>query len=328
LNFYKNNVKSCVEELIEYKKEFLEKVNNTFQKNDIFSTYGSVIFPEINHGFVKFMTNMYNVTICNNSTYHINITLPTKLDRDGKIRYRKKFIEEHMNAARGVQWIEPFLVALYGSPDIFSVLSEKFHKGSARLSFCRYVGLCNYNTEEKETILGKKLNDLDSSKVKWYNALTQGSPYIPLDTIGYDINFNKFENHGLEFRFFDWFPECYLEDIMNILVLVMDFSIRHKFKNPIRDDVWNEVCKGCVQQGNEYKLTKGIENHFIENFIPLESGTIEYNENIEVFFQSIVDMLYKHRTDISEKLSPNMSCPKIFNYNGDIWNKYKEILKV
>jgi hypothetical protein len=328
LNFYKTNVNDCVDQLKLYKRKFLEKINNIFEEHKIFENYGRVIFPEINNGFVSFMTNLNNISICNNSTYHINITLPTLLDQKGFIKDKKNFIDIHMNAARSVQWIEPFLVACYSSPDIFSVLSDKFSRGSQRLSFSRYISVCSYNTESKNTLIGKKLNDLHSSNVKWYQSLTKNSPYISLETIGYDINFNKFENHGLEFRFFDWFPEEYLEDVINILVLCMDYSSINIIKNPVNNDIWNDVCKNCIFLGTEFKLSAGVENYFLENYIPHYKKTFEYKQNVVSFLQEIVNILYKNRTDISQKLSPNMKCPIINDYNRKVFKEYKKCLNI
>jgi hypothetical protein len=65
------------------------------------------------------MTNMNNIGICNSGTYHINITMPTEI-KNTQIVNPGQFKKMHCNAIRIIQWFEPFIIALYGTPDILS----------------------------------------------------------------------------------------------------------------------------------------------------------------------------------------------------------------
>ena len=113
----------------------------------------SIIYPPINYGFVRFNSNINNLGICNSGTYHINITLPTMLDVNGDIMYPERFKNIHMNAIRAIQWIEPVLVCIYGTPDILSQYNNDYSKGSLRLMLSRYIGMGTYDT--KTAIKGK-----------------------------------------------------------------------------------------------------------------------------------------------------------------------------
>jgi hypothetical protein len=50
------------------------------------------------------------------------------------------------------------------------------------------------------------------------------SNYEKLNTIGVDVNFNKHWNHGVEIRFFDWFPDTRLQGVIRFLVYLADVA--------------------------------------------------------------------------------------------------------
>jgi hypothetical protein len=119
-NFYKTTVQNVVNELQSVKKTYLNEINYELVENkpSSSSTYlfkNKIIFPPFNYGFVKFLSNMNNLGICNNGTYHINITLPTELNENNNIKNPETFEKIHSNAIRMIQWMEPFLIALFSS---------------------------------------------------------------------------------------------------------------------------------------------------------------------------------------------------------------------
>lgn len=107
-DFYKNTSQNIILELINYKNTFLNKLNNFFQQKNI-----KIIYPEYNYGLVNFITNKNNITSFNNGTYHINITLPTQLDENGKIKDFDKFIINHKKLIHLIQWMEVQTFILY-----------------------------------------------------------------------------------------------------------------------------------------------------------------------------------------------------------------------
>jgi len=264
-NFYKTTVQNVVNELQSVKKTYLNEINYELVENkpSSSSTYlfkNKIIFPPFNYGFVKFLSNMNNLGICNNGTYHINITLPTELNENNNIKNPETFEKIHSNAIRMIQWMEPFLIALYGSPDILSLLDDSFSGGSLRLMMSRYIGLATYDSTTMKK--GKILNDFDyKTKDHYFNKLHANSPYIPPETIGYDFNYSKFKKHGIELRIFDYFPEDYLEDIINFIILLCQFSIDKNIPESQTYNFYNEFVIDCIKYGSTSLVTVELYNY-------------------------------------------------------------------
>jgi hypothetical protein len=253
-NFYKTNVLTVISELNKIKSDFLKEINDKLVGKGIFKD--SIIYPPINYGFVRFNSNINNLGICNSGTYHINITLPTMLDVNGDIMYPERFKNIHMNAIRAIQWIEPVLVCIYGTPDILSQYNNDYSKGSLRLMLSRYIGMGTYDT--KTAIKGKLLNCAEQPY--YFKDLHNNSPYFPPETIGYDINYNKFQKHGIELRIFDYFPETHLEDVINFLLLVCTHSTTTKINEPLNDIIWDSAAIEAIKNGR----TAHISKYYIE----------------------------------------------------------------
>lgn len=108
-NFYKTNVISVIKELKQVKDIFIKEVNKLVKYDDEKCILNdTIVYPNYNYGFVKYLTNMNNIGVCNSGTYHINITLPTRVLKN-KIVNMKEFSNVHSNAIRAIQWFEPFL---------------------------------------------------------------------------------------------------------------------------------------------------------------------------------------------------------------------------
>lgn len=240
-----------------------------------------------NYGFASFVTNLNNVGIFNNGTYHINLTMPTVLDKDGEIADWAKFERVHQKAARLFQWISPFLVAKFGSGDPLANLEaggreRRFPAGSQRLAASRYVSLGTYDTEKMEC--GKILTrDVKTVRCDWWRTMYGRSncAYSPLDVIGFDINFNKFKNHGLELRIFDWFGESELDGLMRLLVWMLDASQElEELEPPQKSAEWNAVAERCIWNGtsallSEQELCVFRQATGISFLVPDASGTLD-----------------------------------------------------
>jgi hypothetical protein len=91
----------------------------------------------------------------------------------------------------------------------------------------------------------------------WYTTYTKDTCYLPLEEIGSDINFNKHGAHGIELRFFDWFPEEKLEELMKVLVHVLDFSLKYGCPDdPTVCPIWNGLVVKILK-GGDITLTRG-----------------------------------------------------------------------
>jgi len=258
--YYCTSVEDCVDELRTNKQRWIEAF-----REGLLNLHGREIvlvdgigYPDKNRGLAVFLTNRNHISPFNNGTYHINLTLPTRLNAEARICDGDLFLRQHRCLARMFQWISPFLVGRFGSPDILGTIpgcESLFPRGSQRLCTCRYVGVGTFDTDK---MARGKLLTLPYEHMEWYE-IVYGSPscsYERLPALGVDINFQKHWNHGLEFRIFDWFPEACLPDLLRLLVWLADESLtRMDFPNPQQDPLWNQVLARCVWEGGETLLS-------------------------------------------------------------------------
>jgi len=279
------------------KKYFIDNLNEEFIKKNIFQKYGRVKYMENNHPFSIYLTNSNNISMFNNGTLNYNITLPTELDENGKIKNKKKFIEEHSRAIKIIQWMEPFILAVYGAPDPFSLMEkfshkDKFSKSSQRCAVSRYISIGTYNCDKMEPgkILLKKIDELEWNKNSywWFHEYYKDNAYKKLDIIGMDINFNKHYNHGIELRFFDHIvDEKDLEKSFEFIIYLMDYILSadpkkiDNFKCPSESKVWNKFVLNTLKYGKMYELN-AIEKKIYESIfdINIHKSSVEdiYNE--------------------------------------------------
>ena len=316
--FYNATVSTCVNELITLKQSFLTEVSPYFEQWGI----GSIVFPSHNYGLATFLsTNKKNLALCNNGTYHINMTLPTLL-QNGCIVNKSAFIQQHLEFIRCIQIIEPLIVASYGTPDVLSAAdptnSNHYSMGSLRVTLSRYISLQNFDTYNP--VNGKLLLTKKSSDPSWWHNQLDDSSYQMNEHIGVDINFNKFKNHGIEIRFLDWFPEEYLEGLMNLFVLLAQHSVitgsfifdAAKYQN---------ITRSCVIKGFTYILS--IEDC---NIILHDIQLPEVSTPMTAFelLSYICNVLYVQYCDspIVQQMAPQMSHPQLVNYN---WIAFQEL---
>lgn len=263
LNFYKSRVSSCIEELIGYKKEFLDGLNRFIGEKKLWRDRGTLIYPPRNPGFAVFSSNPGNIAMFNNGTYHINITLPTFLaprreeEEIAQILYPDLFREDHRRYIRLIQWMEPILIAVYGSPDPFSKGRAGFAHGSQRCAMSRYIGIGTYDTVamKEGKILQVEVGEVRAPEFWWFSTYHKESAYVPLEKIGIDVNYRKHFNHGVELRFFDWFPEEKLTELCSFLVYLADASMNLPIANEaILSETWNDCVLGMLEHGAKWIL--------------------------------------------------------------------------
>lgn len=254
LNFYKKTIQDIIEELEDNKREFITRLQKIFKENNIYNQYGTVNICKTNHPFVSFMTNFNKCSIFNNMTYHFNFTLPTKLNENLYIQNYSLFIEQHKNLINLIHWVEPLLIAVYGSGDIFAKVNSNLSGTSQRIAKSRYIGLGTYDTNKMEPgkimYIDSNNNHLSDMDYWWFNQYYKNSDYTKEDLIGLDINFHKHKNHGIELRIFDYFDESRLEDAFRFIILLMDHSLSKKIKSPIRNKLWNNYVVNILNNRN------------------------------------------------------------------------------
>lgn len=257
-------VQQVLKELAKYKRRWITSLQQTLPTLRCESVLkGPVGWPKLNHGFAVFLTNRRNVAIFNNGTYHINITAPSRLGKDGEIEDWPRFLHIHRQAARLFQWLSPFLVAAYGSGDIFAQIGggTTFPAGSQRLAASRYVSAGTFDTRlmPRGKMVTTSTAEMVPSPTWWHEMYdTRRVAYEKLEAIGYDINFNKFPNHGLEFRIFDWFGEEALGELLEMLVVMMDRAMAVDCDREVpfpQDSVtWRRILGRTVWEGSDALL--------------------------------------------------------------------------
>lgn len=300
-NFYKTSLKQVVNELDNFKTLFISNLQKFFHSKNIFPQYGKITLMSKNHPFAIHLTNLHNVGIFNNGTLHYNITLPTKLNKYRKIANKKKFIIEHQRAIKIIQWFEPILISIYNTPDYFSTLEEYkqkdlYSKCSQRCAVSRYIGIGSYDSDLM--ITGKALNIprcgfLDSW---WYNQYHESSGYEKLNNVGLDINFNKYINHGIELRFFDFISDSTLiTESFTFIIYLMDFILDNKkfIENPIHNSIWNNLVCQIMKHGSSYKLSTEELNTYEQIF-----GVSFQSDNVKEFYYQVYEYLQnKYKTN-------------------------------
>ena len=355
-NFFNTTLKQTVIELNKYKVEFIEHLNNAFTNLNIFQEYGQINIMSNNYNFAMYHTNLNNIAMFNNGTLNYNITLPTQLDANGQIMDRIKFINDHKNAIKIIQWLEPFILAIYGSPDVFAKMNNYKNRtlhsmSSQRCAISRYIGIGTYDTDKMESgkILTSPISKHSCNALDywWFTNFYKNNAYKLLDEVGYDINFNKHYNHVIEIRFFDHILDD--KDILEsfeFIIYLMDHILNNKeqdktnsLQNPIKDPIWNNIALNAMIHGKNYNLTQDEINVYNKIFdININKNTIEdvYYEiywNLTLKYNKIYRINNNNNNNRSIrsyffKPSGNLSklTLNILNHNLDEFNIDKQII--
>jgi hypothetical protein len=273
LDFYKTTVDKVINELLTTFTA-LETEFGRLPKQGLLAAYGPLTLASPhNEPFAVYLTNLKNVAMFNNGTIHINLTLPTRLGwKGGAPLFGKKFRRQHQRLARFIQWLEPALIAAYGSGDPLVSVSDRYAAGSQRVAVSRYIGLGIYDTEKMEAGKILQVQRDQCGPLPWYDWLYNQCDYYKLEKIGLDLNFNKHGAHGLELRFFDQMPYEKLEEVMRALILVMDTSLKIKqVTDPRNCKEWQMAAGEALLKGQSW-------------YISVEQQTALYNVfQIQVF---------------------------------------------
>jgi hypothetical protein len=253
-NFYRARVADVIAELRESEARFEQELAR-LPKEGVLATYGPLtIASPTNQPWATYATNPRSVSMFNNGTIHINVTLPTRLGWNKKPLWPTDFLEKHRALARLVQWLEPLWIAAHGSGDPVATRSPsycmQFAVGSQRLAVSRYIGVGTFDTEVMPV---GKINQVQKSELEplpWYERLYARTAYAPLDVVGLDINYNKHWAHGLELRFLDQLPVASLQSVIEQVVVLMDVALEGvAVPNPRRDSTWMKMAEDALYQG-------------------------------------------------------------------------------
>ncbi len=259
-HFYKATIKGVCDEFRELREEFVRELNTAWKAAGLPPTYQPLKWMTANHPWAILASNPRNVAIFNNGTYHINITLPTRLNRRGRISNWPAFLERHQRVARYIQWLEPFLLVAYGTPDPLAkspLLGHRFSAASQRAAVSRYIGVGSYDTAK---MLNGKLNTVPREDARvaqengWMVLYGRENAYKELAEVGTDINFNKHYNHGIELRFFDYFEPERLPQLLRVFACACDQAIQGPVSVPQESPLWNTLVEVVFQHGPAAKI--------------------------------------------------------------------------
>jgi hypothetical protein len=288
-DFYKTTIEDCIQEFRNMRNQFIKNLNNAWTSTGLPAKFQPLRWMQANHPFAIYHSNPKNIGIFNNGTYHFNFTMPTvltgasssaaaestmptvltgasssaaaestmptQLGSNTKPASSSTFISRHQKAARYIQWLEPFLIANYGTADPLSkstIMGHRFSAASQRGAVSRYIGIGSYDTRK---MVQGKLNTTPwvSTRVTkedgWMASYLRGCAYKPLEEVGMDINFHKHYNHGLELRFFDYFEEERLTSVLSTLVHVLDQSQTVTLMSAGDSALWNTIVEEVMVHG-------------------------------------------------------------------------------
>jgi hypothetical protein len=202
--------------------------------------------------------------------------------------------------------------------------SASYSTGSLRITLSRYISIQTFDADRP--VNGKLLlMDKSTNPEVWYNQMDD-TPYELNHLIGCDINFNKFKNHGIEMRFFDWFPEEYLKAVMDFLVLLSAHSLSNA--EPCRYDTqfYSQMIKDCVTKGHQCRISRIDANRLFSD-LKLPNVTVDDMSPYQLLLQINNALYYRYKTSLLVKLmSPHMKLPVLVNYNKIAYEKLYEDL--
>jgi hypothetical protein len=277
-NFYRATVDSVLEELEATETRFIEEMGR-LPRAGILTAYAPMtLAAPRNEPWATYLTAPRSVSMFNNGTVHVNVTLPTRLGWDRRPLWPRHFLEEHRCLARLIQWMEPLWVARFGSGDPFAaagvdVSGRRFAAGSQRLAVSRYVGLGTFDTE---TMVAGKILQVSrtvAGPLPWYDWLAERTGYTRLDYVGLDLNYNKHWSHGLEIRLFDQMPVAALRTVLEEIVVLCDVArtrvaAGRMMPNPRRSAAWQVAAGAAILEGEGWRVEPEFVNEFCEGAVP------------------------------------------------------------
>lgn len=202
--------------------------------------------------------------------------------------------------------MEPFFLTKYGSPDHFCTIqcdyAKLFSACSQRCAVSRYIGIGTYDTDDMRT--GKLLQDdaiffdVVTKDYGWYNQYYRDCAYTKGEKMGYDINFNKHYNHGVEIRFFDHIvDDDNIKEVLEDLIYLGDWAMENDIlENPIKNANWNGLVLKCMRQGKNTQLS--FEELELYNSI---FKTKFWNQDICELYDEIIESAYSTKGKLFSK---------------------------
>jgi hypothetical protein len=302
--FYKTNSSDVVNELINNKKWFIDKFNEFKIALNLWESLGEIKFVSTHPGLNIFKSMQDKIVFFNNSTIHLHITLPTNI-KNGVICDNDKFNMVHSNALKLIQWFEPFFICTIGSPDILQFVYEKFYgkkenyfaKGSMRATLSRYIGVGTYNPKNLTSgkLLVENVENIRPKNVIWWRDMIKNKLLynLPEKNIGFDFNFAKYYQSGIEFRLMDGMPIEILKDIIDVILLICEHSISYnEIEFSGESQSWNNIVFQSMINGYEAKISLEDINNFLKS-LNINLKIEESELTLENFYYLVLEYLFE-----------------------------------
>ena len=171
-----------------------------------------------------------------------------------------------------------------------------------RATMSRYIGIGVYNNiiMEKGKLLTKSVNELRPENVIWWRDMINKELLynLPKNDMGFDFNYGKHYQSGLEFRMLDGIPLEILKDVLDVIILICEHSYSYETSKDISfcsdSQAWNDIVYKSLVYGSRAMITKNeirdickILNIDIE--FDFESGEL----SLEEFYYRVLDHLFK-----------------------------------
>jgi hypothetical protein len=311
--FYKTNTQTVVQELTDNKRYFIDSFNDFKTKTNLWDDMGEVRYLDTHPGINIFKSQPDKIVFFNNTTIHIHLTLVTEL-KNGFIVDKDLFIQSHSRAIRLLQWFEPFFICTLGSPDILQLVYDKYEKlgklgklgndyfarGSQRATMSRYIGIGTYDTRTMISgkLLKESIDKIRPNKVIWWrDMIAEDLSYkLPEKEIGFDFNYGKHYQSGLEFRILDGIPLDILKDVLDVIILICEHSYNYENQENIQfcseSQSWNNIVYKSLVYG--YKAI--ISKNEIEDILKILNINMSIDENkltLEDFYYRILEYLFE-----------------------------------
>ena len=345
-NNYKNaKVKNITKELFNREQKLIQILTkyskqkiNLYGKIKPFS-YGAINIckiPKLNS--IHFSKYKFTNKKCLDYTgsYHINITLPWK-----KYTRLSTFIKQHQEFARQIQWIEPLLISAFSSTDPRAVGdSNKYTEGSYRVMI---TGWGNFAGSDIRKLDFELLDRKATHKIQWrenkyqkqlitYCKSTMGGDLRNISEKFADKTKNEImkKGEGIEIRIFDHFPTKYIKNLIEIIIIIADNSLKQNYsqKSPMvyKDKDWIKNIKNIINQGWNANLTEEYINKLKTNLdIKFDC---ESTKTYDIFTCLIKELFEKNKNGLFQTLTKTTNklpyIPKINRYSWEFsFNKQK-----
>jgi hypothetical protein len=171
-----------------------------------------------------------------------------------------------------------------------------FARGSMRATLSRYIGIGTYDTDQMITgkLLTHQVDNLRPKNVLWWrDMISEDLLYnLPTSEIGFDFNYGKHYQSGLEFRLLDGIPMEILKDVLDVIILICEHSYSYPCIESINkcseSQTWNNLVYKSLVYGYTATITK---SEMLDMLLVLNINT-NFDVNFEQSEMTMEDFYY------------------------------------